>query len=54
MRILQLSTMMSYYGGEVHLASLAEGLLSRQHDVVCAVRPGSDLEGILPKLGVEV
>ncbi len=54
MRILQLSTMMSYYGGEVHLASLAGGLLSRKHDVICVVRPGSDLADLLPQMGLEV
>ncbi len=54
MRIVQLSTMMSYYGGEVHLASLAGGLQAMGHDVVCVVRPGSELADALPGLGVEV
>lgn len=54
MRIVQLSTMMSYYGGEVHLASVAAGFHDRGHEVVCVVRPGSDLSRVLPELGVEV
>ncbi len=54
MRIVHLSTMMSFYGGEVHLASLAQGLHTMGHDVVCVARPGSELAGVLPTLGVEV
>ncbi len=54
MRIVQLSTMMSFYGGEVHLASLAAGMLARGHEVTCVVRPGSDLARVLPKRGLEV
>ena len=54
MRIIQLSTMMSYYGGEVHLASLATGLQALGHQVVCVVRPKSELAEVLPGLGVEI
>jgi len=54
MRIVQLSTMMSYYGGEVHLASLAAGLQARGHEVTCVVRPGSDLEKFLSAQGLNV
>ena len=54
MRIVHLSTMMSFYGGEVHLASLAEGFLSLGHQVACVVRPGSELADVLPALGVDV
>ncbi len=54
MRIVHLSTMMSFYGGEVHLASLAEGLQLQGHDIICVVRPGSELADVLPGLGVKV
>jgi glycosyltransferase involved in cell wall biosynthesis len=53
MRIVQLSTMMSYYGGEVHLVNLAAGMQAKGHDVCCVVRPGSDLAGVLPSQGLE-
>ncbi len=53
MRIVHLSTMSSYFGGEVHLASLAEGLMNRGHEVVCVVRPGSDLAAVLPRRGLD-
>ena len=54
MRIVQLSSMMSFYGGEVHLASLASGMQTRGHDVTCVVRPGSEMERVLPDLGLNV
>ncbi len=54
MRIVHLSTMMSYYGGEVHLASLAAGLRARGHEVTCVVRPGSEMAEVLPEMGLEV
>lgn len=54
MRIIQLSSMTSYYGGEVHLAQLAAGLRERGHRVQCVVRPESELARRLPALGLEV
>lgn len=47
MRIGYLSTQRGFYGGEVHLRQLALGMRRRGHDVVCCVRPGSEL---LPRL----
>ena len=43
MHIGYLSTMASYYGGEVCLASLAGGMQERGHQVTCIVRPESRL-----------
>ncbi|HXD34298.1 MAG TPA: glycosyltransferase family 4 protein [Pyrinomonadaceae bacterium] len=43
MRILQLSSARAFGGGERHVADLANGLLSRGHDVFAAVRPASPL-----------
>ena len=54
MRIVHLSTMMSYYGGEVHLAQLAAGLRDRGHEVTAVVRPGSVLSRVLPDMGLEI
>ena len=54
MRIAYLSTMGGYYGGEVHLASLAAGMRDRGHEVTCVVRPGSQLHDRLPRLGLDV
>jgi glycosyltransferase involved in cell wall biosynthesis len=54
MRIVHLSTMMSYYGGEVHLAQLAAGLQGRGHEVTAVVRPNSDLSRILPEMRLEI
>lgn len=54
MKIAYLSTMAGYYGGEMHLASLAAGMAARGHDVLCVVRPGSQLEQRLPVLGLRV
>jgi len=54
MRIIQLSSMTSYYGGEVHLAQLARGLQERGHQVCCVVRPDSELARRLPSLGLGV
>ncbi|MBK7187729.1 MAG: glycosyltransferase [bacterium] len=52
MRVVQLSTMRDYYGGEVCLANLARGLGARGHDVTCVVRPDSRLAGELPARGL--
>lgn len=54
MRILQISTMTSYYGGEVHLAQLAAGMQTRGHEVLCVVRPESELAKRLPEKGLAV
>lgn len=43
MKILQISSAQSLGGGERHLADLANGLVSRGHDVYVAVRPHSPL-----------
>jgi len=53
-RIIQLSSMESFYGGEAHLDSLARGLRDRGHDVCCVVRPHSQLQGVLAKHGMEI
>lgn len=53
-RIAYLSTMAGYYGGEMHLASLAAGMAARGHEVLCVVRPGSRLAERLPLLGLPV
>ena len=42
-RIVQLSTMREFYGGEVCLANLARGLIARGHEVTCVVRPDAQL-----------
>lgn len=52
MRIVQLSTMRDYYGGEVCLANLARGLAARGHEVTCVVRREGRLAGELSRLGV--
>ncbi len=52
MRIAYLNTMKNYYGGEVHLVSLARGMQQRGHDVSCIVRPGSGLEAKLRQCAV--
>lgn len=54
MRIIQLSSMTSYYGGEVHLTQLAAGLQERGHEVLCVVRPESQLARRLPEQGLPV
>jgi glycosyltransferase involved in cell wall biosynthesis len=54
MNIAYLSTMTGYYGGEVHLAGLADGMRERGHQVLCVVRPESQLEKRLPRLGLPV
>ena len=54
MRIAYLSTMAGFYGGEVHLADLAAGMRDRGHDVVCIVRPGSQLDVRLRRRGLPV
>lgn len=51
-RIVQLSTMRDYYGGEVCLANLARGLAERGHEVACVVRPDSRLAAVLREAGV--
>jgi glycosyltransferase involved in cell wall biosynthesis len=51
-RIVQLSTMRDYYGGEVCLVNLARGLLARGHEVTCIVRPDGWLASVLPRHGV--
>ena len=43
MRIVQLSTMAGYYGGEVCVAALARGLAARGHEVSLVTRPHSAL-----------
>ena len=43
LKILQISSAQSLGGGERHLADLANGLVSRGHDVYVAVRPHSPL-----------
>lgn len=43
MRIAFLSTMMGFYGGEVHLVELAAALRERGHEVLCLARQGSAL-----------
>ncbi|MBK7769101.1 MAG: glycosyltransferase family 4 protein [bacterium] len=52
MRVVQLSTMRDFYGGEVCLANLARGLVARGHEVTCIVRPDSRLAGELPARGL--
>ena len=52
MRIVQLSTMREYYGGEVCLTNLARGLAGRGHDVTCIVRHDGRLAGELSRLGL--
>lgn len=52
MRIVQLSTMRDYYGGEVCLANLARGLGARGHEVTCVVRPDARLATVLRADGV--
>ncbi|MCP4291132.1 MAG: glycosyltransferase family 4 protein [bacterium] len=52
MRIVQLSTMNAYYGGEVHLASLADGMQGLGHELVCIVRPDSAMATVLPEMGI--
>lgn len=52
MRIVQLSTMRDFYGGEVCLANLARGLGRRGHTVTCVVRPDGRLAVELPRLGL--
>jgi len=54
MRVIQLSTMMGYFGGEIHLAGLASGLQARGHNVTCIVQPESELSRRLPRLGISV
>lgn len=54
MRIAHLSTMRDFYGGEVCLLSLAEGMLRRGHFVDCAVRPDSVLARELVAAGLRV
>lgn len=54
MNIAYLSTMTGYYGGEVHLAGLAAGMRERGHQVLCVVRPDSQLLRRLPGLGLSV
>lgn len=59
MRISLLSTMKGYYGGEVHLAHLAAGLLNRGHEVTCLVHTGGLLQEKLrangvPTMGVDI
>jgi len=53
MRIACLSTMSGFYGGEVHLTQLAQGLQDRGHHVVSLVRPHSQLALRLRDLGLE-
>lgn len=52
MRIVQLSTMRDYYGGEVCLVNLARGLIARGHEVTCVVHPAGRLASVLPGYGV--
>lgn len=52
MRIAYLSTMKSYYGGEVCLTGLAAGMRDKGHDVLGIVRRDSALAVQLPKVGV--
>ncbi|MBK6735007.1 MAG: glycosyltransferase [bacterium] len=52
MRVVQLSTMRDFYGGEVCLTNLARGLVARGHDVTCVVRPDSRLAAELPARGL--
>ncbi len=54
MHIVQLSTCLEYYGGEVCLANLACGFADRGHQVSCLVKPGSDLRRELEGGAVEV
>ncbi len=54
MRIAQLSSMTGFYGGEVHLVALAEGLRRRGHDVRAVVRPRSALARRLGEAGLPV
>jgi glycosyltransferase involved in cell wall biosynthesis len=53
-RIVQLSTMRDYYGGEVCLVNLARGLAARGHDVISVVRPDGRLAPALRELGLDV
>jgi glycosyltransferase involved in cell wall biosynthesis len=50
LKILQISSAQSLGGGERHLADLANGLVSRGHDVYVAVRPHSPLTHELEKV----
>ncbi|MFH1843219.1 MAG: glycosyltransferase family 4 protein [bacterium] len=43
MRLAYLSSRTNFYGGEVHLSQLAQGMRDRGHDVRCVVRPASSL-----------
>lgn len=52
MRIVQLSTMRDYYGGEVCLVNLARGMNARGHEVTCVVRPDGRLASVLSGHGV--
>ena len=52
MRIVQLSTMRDYYGGEVCLVNLARGLAARGHDVTGIVRPDGRLASALSGHGL--
>lgn len=54
MRITYLSTISGYYGGEVHLASLAAGMAHRGHEITCVACPGSQLSLRLSKLDLRL
>jgi len=53
LRILQISSAQSLGGGERHLADLANGFVSRGHDVYVAVRPHSPLTDELKNIPEE-
>jgi glycosyltransferase involved in cell wall biosynthesis len=52
MRLVHLSSMPGFYGGEVCLLNLAAGMQRRGHDVTCIVRPDSRLAEELGRAGV--
>jgi glycosyltransferase involved in cell wall biosynthesis len=51
-KIVQLSTMRDYYGGEVCLVNLARGLAARGHAVTSVVRPEGRLASVLSAGGL--
>ena len=54
MRIVHLSTMGGFYGGEVCLVNLASGLAARGHEIAVITRPHSDLAARLADTGIEL
>ena len=53
MRILQICSAREIGGGERHLADLANGLVSRGHEILAAIAPGSPVRAELSSLSPE-